>query len=267
MSGYFKKDIEMNPPKVSIITVSYNVVNTIENTILSVINQTYPNIEYIIIDGGSTDGTVDIIKKYERKIAYWITESDKGIYDAMNKGIMKATGDWINFMNSGDNLLDETVIEKFVSLYDKNVDIVYGDTKYNIAKIGVSFIQKPKPIESVKLDFCHQSTFIKSKLMKDTLYDTTFKIKSDYKFFLQSYQNNKLFQYIPITIAVFDYDTGVSSNFRINRHEQARIDGIEQKTSWKVKYIIDYIIWKFRYCIKSVLPPNILKKYYLKKNH
>ena len=79
-----------NNPLISVVTVSYNAVLTIEQTILSVINQTYPHIEYIIIDGGSTDGTVDIIKKYANRIAYWVSEPDKGIYDAMNKGIRTA---------------------------------------------------------------------------------------------------------------------------------------------------------------------------------
>lgn len=97
---------------ISIVTVSYNAVLTIEQTILSVINQTYPNVEYIIIDGGSTDGTVDIIKKYEDKIAYWVSEPDKGIYDAMNKGVVVATGEWINFMNAGDIFTDGDVIDK-----------------------------------------------------------------------------------------------------------------------------------------------------------
>ena len=105
---------------ISIVTVSYNAVLTIEQTILSVINQTYPNVEYIIIDGGSTDGTVDIIKKYEDKIAYWVSEPDKGIYDAMNKGVVVATGEWINFMNAGDIFTDGDVIDK---LFHQNIII------------------------------------------------------------------------------------------------------------------------------------------------
>ncbi len=89
---------KMNNPLISVVTVSYNAVTTIEQTILSVINQTYSNIEYIIIDGGSTDGTVDIIRKYADRIAYWVSEPDKGIYDAMNKGTKKANGEYISFL-------------------------------------------------------------------------------------------------------------------------------------------------------------------------
>lgn len=87
--------------KISVVTVCYNAADTIEKTMLSVLNQTHHDIEYIIIDGGSTDGTVEIIRKYADRIAYWVSEPDKGIYDAMNKGIKVATGEWINFMNAG----------------------------------------------------------------------------------------------------------------------------------------------------------------------
>ena len=106
----------MNSPLISVVTVSYNAVDTIERTILSVLNQTYSDIEYIIIDGGSTDGTVDLIKKYADKITYWVSEPDQGIYDAMNKGIDVATGEWINFMNSGDSFYRQDVLS---SLFDK----------------------------------------------------------------------------------------------------------------------------------------------------
>ena len=97
-----------NNPKISIITVSFNAVKVIEETIVSVINQTYTNVEYIIIDGGSTDGTVDIIKEYADKISYWVSESDKGIYDAMNKGGIKALGDFLYFLNAGDSFYNKS---------------------------------------------------------------------------------------------------------------------------------------------------------------
>ena len=118
--------MERNNPLISVVTVSYNAVSVIEQTIFSVINQTYPNVEYIIIDGGSTDGTVDIIKKYADKITYWVSEPDKGIYDAMNKGIELATGEWINFMNAGDSFYSFSILElifghvSFISSGDYN---------------------------------------------------------------------------------------------------------------------------------------------------
>lgn len=254
---------------ISIITIVYNGEKYIENTILSVINQTYPNIEYIIIDGKSTDGTVDIIKKYEDKISYWISEPDGGIYDAMNKGIMRATGKWINFINSGDNLVNDKVIEKFIELHDINTDIVYGDTKNTITKMKTSYIQKPASLESIKSNmiFGHPAAFVKSELMKERLFDTSFKSSGDYNFFLHCFKDNKKFQYIPITIAEFDYDTGMSSNFKINRYENARIHGIEHKVSWKINYVFEYVIWKIRLWIKNNLPRNMVKKYYMSRNN
>ena len=95
---------QVRSPRISIITVVYNGASTLEQTILSVLKQTYSRIEYIIIDGGSKDGTVDIIKKYQDRIAYWVSEPDEGIYDAMNKGIRHASGDWIYFLGADDIL-------------------------------------------------------------------------------------------------------------------------------------------------------------------
>ncbi|NJL12522.1 MAG: glycosyltransferase [Microscillaceae bacterium] len=100
-------------PKISIVTPSYNQGQYIEEAILSVIGQNYPNLEYIIIDGGSTDNTIEIIKKYEKHITYWVSEKDKGIYDAMNKGIDVATGEWIYFLGTDDLLSDNILIKIF----------------------------------------------------------------------------------------------------------------------------------------------------------
>lgn len=259
--------MQTNNPKITVITVSYNVLSTIEKTILSVINQTYRNIEYIIIDGGSSDGTVDIIKNYEDKLAYWISEPDNGIYDAMNKGITKATGDWINFINSGDYFLDNNVISKFIQLHDVNADIVYGNTEISISNIETSYIHKPEPIELIekKMTFGHPSSFVKAYLLKKMPFDTSFKSSGDYNFFIQCYRKHKLFQYISIVISVFDYGTGMSNNFKINRYEDARIHGIENKISWKISFLISYIIWKIRVFLKNILPKGIVQKYYKRR--
>ena len=119
-----------NLPRVSIITVCYNAVSAIQRTILSVLSQTYENIEYIIIDGKSTDGTLAIIKKYESRIAFWLSEPDNGIYDAMNKAINNATGEWVLFMNADDEFVDNKVVERFVFVVKthKNYAVYYGDT-------------------------------------------------------------------------------------------------------------------------------------------
>ncbi len=171
---------------ISIVTVSYNAVLTIEQTILSVINQTYPNVEYIIIDGGSTDGTVDIIKKYEDKIAYWVSEPDKGIYDAMNKGVVVATGEWINFMNAGDIFTDGDVIDKLFhqNIIINRVGIVFGDTlvvfrnREKIVRFGDDTHHKIMPS-------CHQSIFCRRNLLVSNPFDLRYKIAADYNFFFQ----------------------------------------------------------------------------------
>ena len=118
-------------PTFSIITITYNAVRLVEQTLLNVLSQSYPNIEYIVIDGGSTDGTVDIIRRYESGLAYWVSEPDKGIYDAMNKGLQKATGDYVWFINAGDTLCSSDTVQSVVSKLQKRKalpDIIYGET-------------------------------------------------------------------------------------------------------------------------------------------
>lgn len=130
------RSFDLNKPSLSVITVVFNNVNMIEVTIQSVISQTYSNIEYIIIDGGSTDGTLDIIKKYQDKVDLWISEPDNGIYDAMNKGIGLSSGEWLNFMNSGDVFSSEQVVNNiFQNQIDSHVSFIYSDAYFqNILK-------------------------------------------------------------------------------------------------------------------------------------
>lgn len=180
----------MIQPKISVVTVCYNAVETIEKTMLSVINQTYANIEYIIIDGGSTDGTVDIIKKYADRIAYWVSEPDKGIYDAMNKGIKVATGEWINFMNAGDSFVNHDSIHSLASSFRDENKIVYGYIikLYEKCKSYGRPIKKKNPdeIDFILWGIDHQAAFIKKEMFeKYGLYDTTYRLASDWYFFMK----------------------------------------------------------------------------------
>jgi glycosyltransferase involved in cell wall biosynthesis len=118
-------------PNLTIITVCFNDADQLEKTILSVINQTYSNYEYVIIDGASTDGTANIIKKYSDKINVWVSEPDNGIYDAMNKGLDKAKGEWVNFMNAGDTFASNTVLADVFSFeYPDYIKFLYSDNYY-----------------------------------------------------------------------------------------------------------------------------------------
>jgi len=191
-------------PLITIITVVYNGEKYIEETIQSVINQTYPNVEYIIIDGGSTDGTLDIIKKYEDKIDYWVSEKDRGIYDAMNKGIDLASGKWINFMNAGDRFYNEKVLEKvfFNNDFSKEVGVIYGNHK----------VIYPKRTKIVKVgyikdfwkgsQFSHQSSFIRSCLYKNNKFNLCYKIAADFEFFYKLYMRNIKFYYLNIVVSL-----------------------------------------------------------------
>ena len=116
--------------KISVITVVYNNVSKIRKTIESCLSQTWNNIEYIIIDGGSKDGTVDIIKEYISNISYFVSEPDKGLYDALNKGIAASTGDWILVLNSGDYFCDSESLERAMSIDGiEHIDVIYGNSK------------------------------------------------------------------------------------------------------------------------------------------
>ena len=120
----------MEKPKISVITVCFNAAHVLEKTIISVVNQTYPNVEYIVVDGGSNDGTLDIIKKYETQIDKWISEPDNGIFDAMNKGIRMASGEWLNMMNAGDFFFSkESLSEVFSEDIPESAKFLYSDSE------------------------------------------------------------------------------------------------------------------------------------------
>lgn len=161
--------------KISVITVVYNDVKHIESTIKSYLSQTWANKEYIVIDGGSNDGTAEIIKQYSDKIAYWCSEKDEGIYDAMNKGISHATGDWINFLNCGDFYVDAYSLENSLKVEDiENTDIIYGNSiaidKYSKTYIlagADTSILRYRPI------YRHGSSLIRTEIHRKYLFDVS----------------------------------------------------------------------------------------------
>ena len=253
-----------NQPLISIITVAYNAASTIEKTILSVINQTYSNIEYIIIDGSSNDSTIEIVKKYEGKITSWISEPDKGIYDAMNKGINKATGEWINFMNSGDTFFCNTTIEDIFKRADIKSDIIYGNTNLQLS-IG-EYIQKGEIVTDNKyMPFVHQASFSRTSLMKKYGFDTKYKICADRNFFYTAYKNKAIFEYVDVNVSNYEAEEGVSSvNVSKVFYEKGLIEGNTSYFSWRMKYFRFILSQRIRQFIKQILPTKFVhnfKKY------
>ena len=195
----------------SIITINYNNNVGLRKTIESVINQSCKDFEYIIIDGGSTDGSVDIIKEYSDYITYWVSEPDKGIYNAMNKGIKIARGEYLNFMNSGDSFYDSNVLEN--SLPYLTADIVHGRLFYYCGRERSVYLKnEPNMQHFLDNTLNHQSSFIARKLFKDSLYDENYKIVSDWKFFMEKliFQNCS-FVSIPVKVGLFE-EGGISES-------------------------------------------------------
>ena len=238
--------------KYSIITVNLNNASGLEETIQSVINQTYNDYEFLIIDGGSSDNSKSIICQYEEKIDYWVSETDKGIFNAMNKGITASKGDYLIFMNSGDCFNNKKVLED--SLPFLGTDFVIGKIRrkendevmnYELSKITMmTFYRGAIP---------HQATFHKRSVFQKNLYDETLKISSDWKLF---YENiifkNSSYTLMPIVVAVFD-TTGIS-NTNINLAAQERHKIISE--SLPPRIIIDYERFKDKECEMLDLIPQ-----------
>ena len=189
----------MDMPKITIITVTYNSENTIEDTFNSIKKQKYPNLEYIVIDGGSKDATLSIAEKYSDMITSLTSEPDNGISDAMNKGISKATGDIIGIIHSDDMLCDGA-LEKLAKEYDPKVDVYFGNAIICDTDGNAMHGLKPQlDLSKFTYEFCliHPSTFVKKEAYsKYGVYDTSLKCSMDYDMFLRLYLNNATFKYI-----------------------------------------------------------------------
>ncbi|MBN8703428.1 MAG: glycosyltransferase [Bacteroidetes bacterium] len=194
-------------PKISIVTVVYNSKDLIEHTIISVLEQSFQDFEFIVVDGASKDGTLEVINKYKHKISKIISEKDKGIYDAMNKGLNLASGDYILYLNSGDEFFDRTTLEKVLTSTN-DADIVYGKTSVignDRGIIGDARLKPPHKLSWKSLQYgmcvCHQSFIPKRSLCKP--YDLSFKISSDIDWVISILKEAKVVQYYDGYISKF----------------------------------------------------------------
>lgn len=197
----------------SIITINFNDKEGLTQTINSVLSQTFSDFEYIVIDGGSYDGSKAVIEANQDKLSFWVSEPDHGIYNAMNKGIKKAKGDYLLFINSGDSLKSETSLTDFIALVNNDFkDIIYGNILIN----DITPWEKTYP-DQLSFNYLvddalpHPSTLIRRSCFDSNLYDETLKIVSDWKFFIIGIcKLNYSYKHIHYTLSVFNLD-GVSS--------------------------------------------------------
>ncbi|MFC2098660.1 glycosyltransferase family 2 protein [Bacteroidota bacterium] len=240
---------------VSIITASSNSVGTISDTINSVLSQSYPTIEYIIIDGGSTDGTIDLINSFGTRISKFITEPDKGIYDAINKGIKLATGDIVGILNSDDFFLNDFVIEKVSKAFNENeIDAVYGDAQFvdplNTSKVVRYYSSKNFKLGKFKFGFmpAHTSFYVKRELFEKLgYYKMGYKIAADFEFLVRYLYIHQI-SYKYLEMPFVSMRTGgisnrsIRSNYTLNK-EIARAC---KENGIKTNFIYIYS----KYCIK-----------------
>lgn len=232
-------------PLVSVITVTYNVVSQLEKTLSSIESQQYTPIETIVVDGKSTDGTVDIIRKHEEHIAKWVSEPDGGIYDAMNKGVRMANGEWVIFMNAGDTFASDDVLQKIFEK-QQDADIIYGD----VLKDG-SVKKAPEHYYLYhRMLFCHQSSLTRRQLLLGCPFDTSHRLSADLKFFLTQYLRKAKFKYVNLPIADFD-TTGVSNSrrstgLRDNMRVVKETIPMPQRLKFTLRLMVPYIMCRLK---------------------
>jgi len=198
-------------PKISVVTVSFNTHDIIEKTLQSVTAQDYKNLEYIVIDGGSTDHAQDIIEQYTDKIAYYVSEHDGGIYYGMNKGIDAATGQWLLFMNAGDIFADSHVvtdIADFINCHPE-ADVVYGNSM-QVLEYGTYVVKPKEAYMNNRMSISHQATFVKLDLLKSHKFDTRYRYAADFEQLSHFYLSGYKFVYCDRLVATVEMTDGAT---------------------------------------------------------
>lgn len=252
-------------PLVTVITVVYNGEKFLDETISSVINQTYENLEYIVIDGGSTDSSLDIIKKYEHAIDYWVSEKDTGIYDAMNKGIRLAKGDIIGLINA-DDYYETKTIELVAEVYKKkSPDIIFGNNllfNQELKLHKIISVDIPIKAENMNIHSVHPTVFVARSIYKKIKFNTNYKIAADYDFLLRVYDSKYRINKIDKLLSVMRIGgASYTFNFEVFRIKFKRF-GLSIACFYLIKVLIKKFIEKFIETIPWT--PGIKKKLYKK---
>lgn len=253
-------------PKISVVTVVFNDELNIKKTILSVLNQDYKNVEYIIIDGRSNDNTVNIIKEYENYIYKWISEEDNGIYDAMNKGIDFSTGEFIIFMNSGDIFFNDNVLSNIFQRDEiSEKDIIFGNTCVDFNSYN-RLIKGTYPQRNNPMTFNHQSVFVRNSLLKHIKFDTSYKICADKNLFFYLFKMKSNYYYIPETIAKINA-FGFSNSNRVKTLKEVKDIYKKHNISNTAKINTDIMKAYILTFIESILGKDKVNKlrFYLKR--
>lgn len=285
-------------PLISIITIVYNDIAHIVETMDSVVGQDYPHIEYIIIDGASSDGTKEKILEYiasrakvdsqadpkkteslkhaeqnskifltathrEKNLTFkLLSEKDSGIYDAMNKGIDLATGQWCNFMNCGDRFHSPNTLKEFFTHFLQSAQvssqttpqILYGDAQLIYDDTHSKILYASTKPHKYHHHFIHQSAFIATPLMQAYRYDTGFKIAGDTDFFAKAYNNGARFHYVPLVVASFSLE-GISSHLSWQMFKEDCQIGYKYNRLFPLLHALKYLFWIIpRVCIRELIP-------------
>ena len=254
-----------NPPFISVITVVFNRKDDLELTLKNILSQNFHSFELIVIDGGSTDGTLDVLNKYSEHISFWVSEPDKGIYNAMNKGIKASKGEWINFMNAGDEYASDHIFNNILTS-SQDCEILVGDT-------CIDYGNFTRILHSGDLNnlwqgaqFIHQSVFIKKTFQVKNLYNTTNQISADFEFFYRSFKSNARFVFIPSIVSIFRAH-GISDQKRVsavfaNMRVVFNVDGFSVKVF--LFYILHLIKQSSTLLVKALLPQFMITKIQLR---
>ncbi|MGK6352538.1 glycosyltransferase family 2 protein [Parapedobacter sp. DT-150] len=249
-------------PKVSIITVTFNCEKTIAATIESIVNQTYDNIEYIVVDGKSTDNTLAVIDQYKEHITVIVSEKDMGIYDAMNKGVTKSTGDFVNFMNAGDIFRDVNIIETLFNTQQihKHTEILIGDAvaKFN----GFTKIYRAKsPSRWNPMPFNHQASFVTRDLLCRYPFSLQYKFCADRDFFIRAFLGGAKFKVVKKEIAVIDA-IGYSSTHAYQSALESLDILLKNNSIGKDEYYFRKLMLCMKEFVRSLIPKRFMNSIY-----